>query len=139
MALSRVKNWNSRDILTASDQNAEFNNIINNPLSLISPLTGTLDIDNQRLDDIHLGTVSDPSINFNGDANTGFYSSGADAFDITTGGEQVLHLGTQAIIDVIEDSRTNSIDIAGILELMCQPVNSRHRLCQRVRLETLFL
>lgn len=74
-----------------------------------------MDLDNNRLDDIHAGSVSDPSLNFNGDANTGLYSTGADNFSITAGGEQVLSLGAQALIDVIEDSRTNSIDIAGIL------------------------
>ena len=38
MALSRVKTWGN-EILTASDLNGEFNNILNNPVSLISPLT----------------------------------------------------------------------------------------------------
>lgn len=40
MALSRVKVWIPGDILTASDLNGEFNNILNNPISLISPTTG---------------------------------------------------------------------------------------------------
>ena len=34
MALSRVKTWSSGETLTASDLNAEFNNILNNPVSL---------------------------------------------------------------------------------------------------------
>lgn len=42
MALSRVKSWIANEVLTASDLNAEFNNILNNALSLISPLTGNL-------------------------------------------------------------------------------------------------
>lgn len=45
MALSRVKSWISGEVLTASDLNAEFNSILNNPVSLISPLTGALDFD----------------------------------------------------------------------------------------------
>lgn len=44
MALSRVKVWGN-EILTATDLNAEFNNIINNASSLISPLGGSLDWD----------------------------------------------------------------------------------------------
>lgn len=44
MALSRVKVWGN-EILTATDLNAEFNNIINNAASLISPLPGSLDWD----------------------------------------------------------------------------------------------
>ena len=39
MALARVKTWIPGDILTASDLNAEFNNILNNPVSLISNAT----------------------------------------------------------------------------------------------------
>lgn len=35
-----------------------------------------------------LGSVSAPSVTFTGDTNTGIYSSGADAVDITTGGTQ---------------------------------------------------
>lgn len=45
MALSRVKVWTSGETLTASDLNAEFNSIINNASSLISPLSGSLDWD----------------------------------------------------------------------------------------------
>lgn len=44
MALSRVKTWISGDVLTASDLNAEFNNILNNPVSLISPLTAAISL-----------------------------------------------------------------------------------------------
>lgn len=44
MALSRVKVWGT-ETLYASDLNAEFDNIINNASSLISPLGGALDWD----------------------------------------------------------------------------------------------
>ena len=42
MALARVKVWNPGDVLTAADLNAEFNNLLNNPISLISPTTGVI-------------------------------------------------------------------------------------------------
>lgn len=42
MALSRIKTWIAGDTLTAADLNAEFNNILNNPISLISPTTGAI-------------------------------------------------------------------------------------------------
>lgn len=45
MALSRVKVWIPAEVLTASDLNGEFNNILNNAISLISPLTSGLDVD----------------------------------------------------------------------------------------------
>ena len=89
MALSRVKTWTA-EVLTASDLNAEFNNIINNALSLISPLTGTLDLDNNRLDDIHAGSVSDTSLNPNGDGNTGIYFPAADQAAWAVGGNQAV-------------------------------------------------
>jgi hypothetical protein len=55
MALARVKTW-VREVLTFADQNAEFDNILNNALSLISPLTGNLaagDNDLTGLDELH--------------------------------------------------------------------------------------
>ena len=50
--LGRVKTWTDGETLTALDQNGEFNNILNNPIALVSPTTGP--------------------INFNAQAHTGF-------------------------------------------------------------------
>lgn len=44
MALSRVKTWIAAEVLNASDLNAEFDNILNNAISLISPVTAALDM-----------------------------------------------------------------------------------------------
>ena len=49
MAISRTKTWISGEVLTSSDLNTEFNNILTNALSLISPLTGALDVDGYTL------------------------------------------------------------------------------------------
>ena len=49
MALSRVKSWIAGEVLYASDLNGEFNNILNNALALISPLTGNLDVNSNQL------------------------------------------------------------------------------------------
>ena len=48
MALSRLKVWVA-EVLTFADLNAEFDNVLNNPVSLISPLTGPLDLDGQTV------------------------------------------------------------------------------------------
>ena len=42
MSIARVKVWSANEVLTASELNAEFNNVLDNALSLVSPLTGTL-------------------------------------------------------------------------------------------------
>ena len=42
MALARIKTWVAGDTLTAADLNAEINNLLNNPISLISPTTGAI-------------------------------------------------------------------------------------------------
>lgn len=42
MALARIKTWVSGEVLLASDLNSEFNNLLNNSLTLISPLTSSL-------------------------------------------------------------------------------------------------
>lgn len=49
MALSRVTTWSSGQTLTASALNGEFNNILNNALSLISPLTGNLNANGNQI------------------------------------------------------------------------------------------
>jgi len=49
MALTRVKTWVADEVLTADDLNAEFNNILNNAISLISPVTSNLDMDGKEL------------------------------------------------------------------------------------------
>jgi hypothetical protein len=75
MALSRVKVWIPGDILTASDLNAEFNNLLNNPISLISPTTG--------------------AINFSGGAHTGLLPGAITGSSGTTG--DVLAIGSGGV------------------------------------------
>ena len=47
MSLARVKVWIPGDVLTAADLNGEFNNVINNPITLISPSTGVINFNLQ--------------------------------------------------------------------------------------------
>lgn len=49
MALARIKTWIAAEVLTASDLNSEFNNILNNPVSLLSPVTGAFDFDGNTI------------------------------------------------------------------------------------------
>lgn len=46
--LSRIKTWVAGQILKSSDLNGEFNNILNNPITLISPTTGNIDFNSNQ-------------------------------------------------------------------------------------------
>ena len=63
MALSRITTWASGNVLTASDLNGEFNNILNNALSLISPLTAGLDLNGFSLTNLAELEIDDGAAN----------------------------------------------------------------------------
>lgn len=80
MALGRVKVW-VQEKLFANDLNGEFNNILTNPISLISPTTG--------------------AINFNGQAHTGLLPSAISATSGSTGQPfAVLQSGSVGFLNV---------------------------------------
>lgn len=57
MALSRLKTWGA-EVLAYADLNAEFNNILNNASSLISPALANLDMDGFTIiDGVYKNTV----------------------------------------------------------------------------------
>lgn len=67
MAVSRLKTWNTGDILTASDLNGEFNNILNNGTSVAFPLTAAVSFGG--FDITHSGNItldSGKAVIFNG-------------------------------------------------------------------------
>ena len=82
MAIKRVKTWIAAEVLTASDQNAEFNNIIDNARSLISPLTGLLDMNGNE-------------IVLDADADTSITASTDDLIDFKIGGTDITSVGTE--------------------------------------------
>ena len=77
MALARIKTWVSGEVLTASDLNSEFNNILNNGRSLVSPLTGSLDMDGNEF---ILDGDADTSITADTDDQIDYRINGADVF-----------------------------------------------------------
>ena len=52
MALAAVKTFVAAEVLYASDLNASITNVLNNPMSLISPWTANLDADGYDLVDL---------------------------------------------------------------------------------------
>lgn len=94
MALSRVKNWIAGEVLTASDLNTEFSSILNNPVTLISPLTAAVDFDGftLTLDAAAVTTVvSSASVSWN------FTSGEKTGTPATTG--SVLNFSAQTFTD----------------------------------------
>ena len=94
MALSRVKNWIAGEVLTASDLNTEFSSILNNPVTLISPLTAAVDFDGftLTLDAAAVTTVvSSASVSWN-------FTSGAKTGTPATTGS-VLNFSAQTFTD----------------------------------------
>lgn len=88
MALARSKTWVADEVLYAADLNGEFDSILNNALSLISPLTGSLDaggFDITALDELGL----------------------SDASAVPTSGR--VRRNGSALQWLIEDARTNSV------------------------------
>ena len=80
MALSRVKEWVDGEVLTDTDLDAEFDNIIDNPISLISPLTNTLDADGKQ-------------IILDADGDTSITSDSDDVIDIEIAGTDSMFIG----------------------------------------------
>src|SRR3990167_138065 len=77
MALGRVKTWGIEALL-AVDLNTEFNNILDNALSLISPLTGTLDFGSNPGTNVDYFTFDEQSSGAATNANEiGFYAKEA--------------------------------------------------------------
>src|SRR3990167_11390415 len=95
MSLSRIKNWIANEDLDASDLNAEFNNILNNPVSLISPLTAAFDLDGF-------------TITLDAAAATTFVSSASVSWDFTSGSKSGTPATTGSIANWSAQTFTDS-------------------------------
>lgn len=80
MSLSRVKVWERGEVLTYSDLNNEFNNILNNGTLLVQPWAGNFDLDgNVLILDANGDTSLDATVNDTIDVTI----AGADDFRFT--------------------------------------------------------
>ena len=77
MAVSRSKVWIAGEVLSASDLNAEFSNILDNGQSVGFPRTGSSDFDGNEL---ILDADADTSITADTDDRIDFRLSGTDLF-----------------------------------------------------------
>src|SRR3990167_1930595 len=92
MALTRLNSFATGSVVTNVIATGEFDNIYNNALTLISPLTGNLAAGGNLITGLGLGTVGSPTLQFTGDTNTGIFSSGADALVLAGGGLSLMTL-----------------------------------------------
>lgn len=92
MALTRLYSFLTGSVVTNTIITGEFDNIYNNALTLISPLTGNLAAGGNSITGLSLGSAALPSLQYTGDTNTGIYSSGADAVDFVGGGLRLMTL-----------------------------------------------
>lgn len=84
MAISRLTNWAAGQVLTASALNAEVNNIIDNALALISPLTGNLDFNNNQSTNFRVeNRTTNPAT---GNAGRLWFRTDLNAYVADTGG-----------------------------------------------------
>ena len=113
MALGRVKTWIS-EILTAADLNAEFNNILNNATSLISPATAAWDMDGKEL---ILDADADTSITADTDDQIDFKAGGSDICKVTA-------TGFSTITGMTLTSASNLAVTAGDVNLAAGAINT---------------
>ena len=115
MALGRVKTWIS-EILTAADLNAEFNNILNNATSLISPATAAWDMDGKEL-------ILDA------DADTSITADTDDQVDVKIGGTDKLKMIATGItamgVDFVE-AEGAAVASAGTTNIWAGDGNTLH-------------
>ncbi len=83
MAIARIKVWVANEVLTASDLNAEFNNILDNPVSLISPLTGALNFNGNQATNLRFETQS--ATQSAAAEGVVYWHTGEDSLHISTG------------------------------------------------------
>ena len=119
MALARIKTWIS-EILTAADLNAEFNNILNNAISLISPLTGALDCDGKE---VILDADADTSITADTDDQIDFKLNGVDYYRMTTTGLTTLSSTSLTVANGVTVTAGDLTVTAGDLTMTAGAVN----------------
>lgn len=69
------------------------NNILDNALSLISPLTANLAAGGFIVTGLGIGSVTGPSLSFTGDVDTGVYSPAANRVALAAAGAVVFDSG----------------------------------------------
>ena len=83
---------------------------VSGDVGLFNTISGNQGVFNSSLS-VPSGTAASPSISFNGDPNTGIYSSGADAVAISTGGSGRLFVDASGRVGVGTNSPSSLLHI----------------------------
>jgi hypothetical protein len=95
VALSLINtHWADGVILTGAALRNEFNNLYNNPMSLISPATGDLQMGGNKVTGLSLGSVAAAGLSATGNAGTGVYFSSVNVLDIAANSVRALSVGS---------------------------------------------
>lgn len=108
MAVSRSKTWIAAEVLTASDLNAEFNNILDNGEDLGWPATKAKDLNGQRL---IFDADADSYIEATTDDEIGVFTGGTERFRIT---DSVPIVALNLIINGAMDVSQRGTTFAGV-------------------------
>ena len=128
-AVSRLKTWTAAETLTASDLNAEFNNVLNNGEDLSWPATKAKDLDGQSIQldgdqDTHITSDTDDRVDFSlggfdGVRFDGTTASSVNGFDLATQSTgvapEIKSRGESNIGWEFQDSNGNEIIIGAAL------------------------
>jgi len=112
MAITRVKNWIDREILTASDLNAEFNNLLDNSEDNPWPATKAKDFNGFEL---ILDGDGDTSITADTDDQIDIRIAGVDDFRFTANTFTALSGSSIATNTIAETTAGSGVTIDGLL------------------------
>ncbi len=76
-------------------------------------MTGDLNLSNNGIDGLAAGVVATPSIAFNGDADTGLWSPGADTMAVSTNGSEKLRVESGGDVGIGTSNPTEKLDVEG--------------------------
>ena len=85
MALTRSTEWTAGDTLTAADLNAEFNNVLQNPISLISPTTGDINFGSNQALSFRVEVLSSDPASSTGNQGRIFFNTGSTTLKMDNG------------------------------------------------------
>lgn len=80
-----------------------------------TPMTGSLDMNAQAINNLAMGTASTPSLNFTGDSNTGIFSPSPDKVSISTAGIERLTVDSVGGVGIGVSAPRAALEVNGTI------------------------